>query len=333
MAIISAHEFRDVVIEHVTSLLDSAAKEFNNNNYNIAVFLAISAIEEMANNFYNIIRYDFSNIDFKEYFSKSKELIKKMMETKDKEHFLMIMQEQMDLLNSLFKEGKIKIIDFDVKKLKKIFLSKAHSSHFRKPELGILAALNVNNRARRKLGNFLINKYLELAKQNKISNIRTRALYIGIKGDKLINPRKYIKREMALEIISIAYEVIAEMSDFGAYRTGDDEYSKKASEQLQELWKKADSFYEKYNVKPKVPIGKITNYLNKIGVAIIELNDELNIGDEVIIENHSKSFRQKIESMQIKHQNIEKANSGEKIGLKIKEPIRKKGIIYKIIRK
>ncbi len=78
-------------------------------------------------------------------------------------------------------------------------------------------------------------------------------------------------------------------------------------------------------------VGKVTHYYGKIGVAVIELEDELRIGDEISIEGKTTNFRQKVESMQIEHKPVEIAKAGSSIGLKVGEKVREGDRVYKII--
>ena len=78
-------------------------------------------------------------------------------------------------------------------------------------------------------------------------------------------------------------------------------------------------------------VGKVTHYYTKIGVAVVELTDELSVGDEISIEGASTNFRQKVESMQIQHENIERAKAGDSIGLKVIDRVRENDKVYKII--
>lgn len=78
-------------------------------------------------------------------------------------------------------------------------------------------------------------------------------------------------------------------------------------------------------------VGKVTHYYGKIGVAVIELLDELKVGDEISIEGKVTSFRQRVESMEIEHEKIEKAKAGESIGLKVEEKVREGDSVYKIL--
>ncbi len=75
-------------------------------------------------------------------------------------------------------------------------------------------------------------------------------------------------------------------------------------------------------------IGKITHYFSNIGVGIIELSDELKVGDTIRVKGATTDFEQEVESMQIEHQNIEKAKKGDTIGLKVKDKVREGDNVY-----
>jgi putative protease len=78
-------------------------------------------------------------------------------------------------------------------------------------------------------------------------------------------------------------------------------------------------------------IGKITHYFNKIGVAVIEITDDhLKIGDKIKVKGPHTEFDQTMTSMQVEHQNVEKANAGEAIGMKVDQAVREGDEVYKI---
>ena len=77
-------------------------------------------------------------------------------------------------------------------------------------------------------------------------------------------------------------------------------------------------------------IGKITHYFGNIGVAVIDLSDKLEVGDEVRIVGGETDFNQAIDSMEADHKKIEKAKKGESIGIKIKDKVREGYKVYKI---
>ena len=78
-------------------------------------------------------------------------------------------------------------------------------------------------------------------------------------------------------------------------------------------------------------IGKITHYFGKIEVGIVELSKELNIGDTIHVKGSTTDFEQKVKSIQIEHEQVEKAKKGDVIGLKVKEKVREGDEVYKIV--
>lgn len=78
-------------------------------------------------------------------------------------------------------------------------------------------------------------------------------------------------------------------------------------------------------------IGKITHYFGKIEVGIIELSKPLSVGDTLHIKGSATDFEQKVESMQIEHENIEKAKKGDVIGLKVDDKIKEGDEVYKVL--
>ena len=77
-------------------------------------------------------------------------------------------------------------------------------------------------------------------------------------------------------------------------------------------------------------IGKVTHFFDKISVAIIEITDVLVVGDEIHIKGKETDFTQKVSSMQIEREPIDKAKAGDAIGLKVEELVREKDVVFKI---
>ncbi|MCX8110392.1 MAG: EF-Tu/IF-2/RF-3 family GTPase [Syntrophorhabdaceae bacterium] len=76
-------------------------------------------------------------------------------------------------------------------------------------------------------------------------------------------------------------------------------------------------------------IGKVVRYFSKIGIAAIRITQgELKIGDKIRIKGSSTDFDQIVESMQIEHQFVEKAEAGNDVGIKVKEKVRENDKIY-----
>ncbi|KKT28509.1 MAG: hypothetical protein A3G02_03040 [Candidatus Yanofskybacteria bacterium RIFCSPLOWO2_12_FULL_44_13b] len=64
-------------------------------------------------------------------------------------------------------------------------------------------------------------------------------------------------------------------------------------------------------------VGTVTHYYGKIGVAIIDLESTLNVGDNIKFQGHGADFSQVVGSMQIDHKEVAKAKKGETVGLKV----------------
>jgi len=84
-------------------------------------------------------------------------------------------------------------------------------------------------------------------------------------------------------------------------------------------------------MEEKKHIGKVSHYYTKIGVAIIDLNDSLAVGDKISIEGASTNFTQTVDSMQIEHKDVKQAKSGDSIGLKVAERVREGDKVYKVM--
>jgi translation elongation factor EF-Tu-like GTPase len=77
-------------------------------------------------------------------------------------------------------------------------------------------------------------------------------------------------------------------------------------------------------------IGKITHYFGNIGVAVIELSDTLKVGDNIRIVGGETDFTQAVESMEVEHQKVEEAKSGDSVGLKVDQKVRESYKVYKL---
>lgn len=77
--------------------------------------------------------------------------------------------------------------------------------------------------------------------------------------------------------------------------------------------------------------GVITHFYKKIGVAVLDLSEPLQVGDTIRILGRTTDITQKVESMQIEHQNVERAEKGQRIGLKVQGDVREKDLVYKVV--
>lgn len=72
----------------------------------------------------------------------------------------------------------------------------------------------------------------------------------------------------------------------------------------------------------KKPIGEVTHYYDKIGVAVVKFSKAVKIGNEIQFKGAHTDFAQTINSMQFDHKSIESAKKGEEVGMKVEEHVK-----------
>jgi translation elongation factor EF-1alpha len=78
-------------------------------------------------------------------------------------------------------------------------------------------------------------------------------------------------------------------------------------------------------------IGRITHYFSRLGVGVVELvAGELRVGDTIHIKGHTTDFYQKVESMQVEHQQVSVAKKGDSIGLKVIDQVREHNKVFRV---
>lgn len=82
--------------------------------------------------------------------------------------------------------------------------------------------------------------------------------------------------------------------------------------------------------EPLQEVGKVTHFFSKINVAVIDLTAPVSVGDTIRIQGPTTNFEQKVDSMQIEHENVQVAKKGQSIGLKVKDRVRERDTVYKV---
>ncbi len=81
---------------------------------------------------------------------------------------------------------------------------------------------------------------------------------------------------------------------------------------------------------PEQRVGVVKDYFAKIGVAGIDVEETIRVGDKIHITGHTTDLEQVVDSMEIEGQRVEEAVLGAKIGIKVDERCRGNDIVYKI---
>ncbi len=81
---------------------------------------------------------------------------------------------------------------------------------------------------------------------------------------------------------------------------------------------------------PEIPIGKISDFFAKPVVAGIELTAPLKIGDMIHIIGHTTDVLMTVQSMQIDNASVAEAKTGDAIGIKVTDRVRRGDTVYKV---
>ena len=77
-------------------------------------------------------------------------------------------------------------------------------------------------------------------------------------------------------------------------------------------------------------IGHVSDFFAHPVVAAIELTAPLKVGDKIHFKGHTTDLEVVVESMQINNQNVEEANVGDSVGVKVPDRVRKTDTVYKV---
>ncbi len=71
-----------------------------------------------------------------------------------------------------------------------------------------------------------------------------------------------------------------------------------------------------------VKIGDVSHFYTNIEVAVVELTGKLKVGDRIMIKGATTDFTQLVESIQIDHDQVTEAGSGDSVGLQVRYRVR-----------
>lgn len=78
------------------------------------------------------------------------------------------------------------------------------------------------------------------------------------------------------------------------------------------------------------PIGEVTHYYSKIGVAIIKFFKTVPLGTKVRFRGVTTDFEQTINSMQFDHKSISEAKKNQEVGVKVDQKVREGDKVFEI---
>ena len=78
-------------------------------------------------------------------------------------------------------------------------------------------------------------------------------------------------------------------------------------------------------------IGRISHYFGKVSVGIIELTGDLKVGDTIHIKGVHDDFTQKVDSLQVEHEQIQEGKKGDAVGVKVASKVHENDKVFKIL--
>ena len=79
-------------------------------------------------------------------------------------------------------------------------------------------------------------------------------------------------------------------------------------------------------------IGVVVNYYSKLGVAALKVTSgTIKAGDLLKYKGYTTDFTEAVTTMEIEKQSVEQAQAGDMVGVKVKERVREKDKVYKVV--
>ncbi len=78
-----------------------------------------------------------------------------------------------------------------------------------------------------------------------------------------------------------------------------------------------------------IRVGKVSHYFNHLSVAVLELTEELKVGEAIHILGRVTDFDQHVGSLEIEHHKVPSAGPGAQVALKVIEPVRPGDIVFR----
>jgi len=79
-------------------------------------------------------------------------------------------------------------------------------------------------------------------------------------------------------------------------------------------------------------VGVVVKFFSKPSVAAIDVTKgSIKKGDTLIYKGHTTDFTEEVASIEIDNQSVDKAKVGDMIGIQVKERVREKDKVYKVV--
>ena len=81
---------------------------------------------------------------------------------------------------------------------------------------------------------------------------------------------------------------------------------------------------------PEEKVGVVNDYFAKVNVAGIDMTGNLKVGDTIHVKGHTTDFEQVVDSIQVEHEQVTEAKTGDAIGIKVTERCRGGDTVFRV---
>jgi translation elongation factor EF-Tu-like GTPase len=80
------------------------------------------------------------------------------------------------------------------------------------------------------------------------------------------------------------------------------------------------------------PVGHVTHWFGRLGVAGVHVDQgDLRVGDRIHVVGATSDFGQRIRSMELEHNPVDTAHTGEDVGILVGVHARDHDVVYKVV--
>ncbi|MGD8726504.1 MAG: hypothetical protein PVH40_02610 [Gemmatimonadales bacterium] len=79
-------------------------------------------------------------------------------------------------------------------------------------------------------------------------------------------------------------------------------------------------------------VGTVTHFFKGPGVAIVSVTDgEIAVGDELHFKGHTSDFGERVTSMEVDHQKVDRATAGHEVAIQVVSRVRQHDQVFKVV--
>ncbi len=79
-----------------------------------------------------------------------------------------------------------------------------------------------------------------------------------------------------------------------------------------------------------IRVGTVTHFFDHLNVAVLQLTQQIRVGDTLHFLGHATDFKQDVSSLQIEHKPVNEAKPGEDVAIKVAQRVRPNDTVFKV---